>query len=207
MIDAVLPQNWHDVIALESQFGNQTSEHTLRQRYQKYPQGFLMAWCQGQPAGLLTFAPIRYTPTGAHRLHTWGQITNQGRLHEPDADANALYIVSGVFRSGYQGYGVFEAAVEAVKEAATAQNYEWVVTGSRLPGYAWHVERHGATSVRDYVALEDNGEPCDPLLKRYRKLGFQVLNNDHIKADFYPDKASLDHAALVACPVATPTLV
>ncbi|MEM7100002.1 MAG: hypothetical protein AAF541_17175 [Pseudomonadota bacterium] len=200
----VTEETWHHVLELELEWpeSQRASPETLAKRFAKYPDGFLLAWHEQTAAGLLTFVPVKYSSDDLSGFESWDQVTNGGDLHWPVEKANALYIVSGLVRSGYHDKHIFEFGVSEVAGLAKQLGYDYVLAGARIPGYRRFFEKHGPIAAHEYAALEHRGRLRDPLLQMYRALDFNVPNANHIKADYYPDESSMDHGALVVHQIA-----
>ena len=200
----VTQETWHHVLELELEWpeSQRASPETLAKRFAKYPEGFLLAWYQQTAAGLLTFVPVRYSPDDLSEFESWDQVTNSGDLHWPVENPNALYIISGLVRSGYHDKKIFEFGVSEVARLAKQSGYGYVLAGARIPGYRRFLEKNGPIAAHEYAAMEHRGRLRDPLLQMYRALDFNLPNARHIKADYYPDESSMDHGALVVRRVA-----
>lgn len=157
----------------------------------------MLAWHGTTPVGMLTCVPISYDADRVCDLSTWDKVTNNGYFHWPVGNSNALYIASGVVHADHHDKCVFEQGIQAVVDRAKAWGYNHVLAGARLPTYRKYQEKHGELAAAKYAALEKRGRLIDPLLQRYRTLGFAVPNANHVKASYYPDFSSMDYAAIV----------
>jgi hypothetical protein len=52
-------------------------------------------------------------------------------------------------------------------------------------------------AAAEYATRSLHGHLLDPLLEKYRQIGFAVPGPEFVKAGYYPDEASLDYAAVV----------
>ncbi|QLC72443.1 hypothetical protein LPB260_16845 [Pseudomonas sp. LPB0260] len=170
-------------------------------RLERFPQGFFLA-CVGDSAeqvvATITAMPIRYQADDVSHFSNWDAVTGNGYLAPFDlAACNALYIVSGVIDQRYRGQDIFAPMV--LREVALAQSLglRYVLAGAVLPGYAKHCQRHGECPAHDYCASRRGQHLLDPLLAMYEAIGFAVPDARHVIAEYFPDDASRNHAALV----------
>jgi hypothetical protein len=170
-------------------------------RLERFPQGFFLA-CVGDSAeqvvATITAMPTHYQADDVSRFSNWDAVTGNGYLAPFDlAACNALYIVSGVIDQRYRGQDIFAPMV--LREVALAQSLglRYVLAGAVLPGYAKHCQRHGECLAHDYCASRRGQHLLDPLLAMYEAIGFGVPDARHVIAEYFPDDASRNHAALV----------
>lgn len=168
-------------------------------RLRRFPRGFFVAEHDGRLLASITACPCRYDPGAPESFSRWATVTNDGYLKDPSefADANALYIVSGVIVREARGGDIFERMLAAEQELACHMGLEYMVAGAVLPGYAAHRNRHGHVSAVDYALARRGSRPLDPLLARYERIGFRVRDARHVRPGYFPDAASLNYAALV----------
>ncbi len=170
-------------------------------RLERFPQGFFLA-CTGpaadQVVATITAMPLHYQPQDLGPFSNWDAVTQQGYLPEIDlAACNALYIVSGIIDRRYRGQDIFAPMV--LREVALAEQLglRYVLAGAVLPGYARHCQTHGELSAYAYCSSRRGKHPLDPLLALYEAIGFAVPDERHVIAEYFPDDASRNHAALV----------
>lgn len=172
-------------------------------RIQKFPQGFFLA-CINDETGAetvvatITVMPLDYQPATAGNFKSWNQVTHDGYLCAVDlSQCNALYIVSGVIDQRYRGLNIFAPMVLREVELAQSLGLRYVLAGAVIPGYRKYCEKHGNGSAHDYCVTRRGQHLVDPLLAMYEAIGFSVPDERHVLADYYPDDASQNYAALV----------
>lgn len=172
-------------------------------RLEKFPQGFLLA-CLNEDGtekvvGTITAMPLHYDPQAmGEQFKSWDEVTNEGYLYEVDLSrCNALYIVSGVIDSRYRGANIFTPGVLKEVELAQQLGLRYVLAGAVIPGYKKYCRQHGDVSAFDYCSARRGSHLVDPLLAMYESIGFTVRDARHVIADYYPDDASRNFAALV----------
>lgn len=172
-------------------------------RLEKFPQGFFIACVNDEGeeqavAATITAMPLDYASSATDDFRSWDQVTNRGYLYDREvAHCNALYIVSGVIDSRHRGLNIFSPMV--LQEVALAQSLgmRYVLAGAVLPGYQKYCQQQGDTSAFDYCSTRRGKHLVDPLLAMYETIGFSVPNAQHVIAEYYPDDASRNFAALV----------
>jgi hypothetical protein len=172
-------------------------------RLERFPQGFFLA-CIEEGArerviGTITSMPLAYDPAHAGRFDSWATVTNNGYLFERRdlSGCNAVYIVSGVIEQAYRHLNAFGPGVLAVAGAARDLGLRYVVAGAVIPGYRAYCQKYGATEPYGYCTTRRGSRLVDPLLAMYETIGFTVRDASHVVAGYYPDDASMNHAALV----------
>lgn len=112
-------------------------------------------------------------------------------------DLNALYIVSGTAKKSSYGNELFNAGIYHVTNLAQKMAKKYVIGGALLPGYKKFLAKHASVSAGDYVFKQSQGRCVDPLIEKYRRLGFIVPNEDHVIANYFSHAPSLNYSALV----------
>lgn len=168
-------------------------------RMEKFPAGFFLAEQDGKACGTITSCPFQYDPENLHRLRSWNEVTNNGYLHDIEAieNYNSLYIVSGVVDENVRGGDVIERLALAEVDLARRLGLDYVVAGAVLPGYVRYCEKHGPIAAPEYAMVQHGTRLVDPLLEKYRRIGFTVPGVDHVIAEYFPDARSMNYAAIV----------
>jgi len=175
----------------------------FKSRLEKFPQGFWVAEQDKKIVATLTSCPIQYQSNQIDKLNNWDDVTNKGMFYSINdlSVFNALYVASGVIDCNYRGKNIFELMINHVADVAQQMNFKYVVAGAVIPGYAKYCQRHGHTEAHEYVFMKRGRHLVDPLLASYQRIGFSVPDVHHVKADYYPDAASHNYAALVVKPL------
>lgn len=153
-----------------------------------YPEGAMVAVCDGEIAGSAT--SLRVTYTGAP--HTWEEVSDRGYIrgrHEPDGDS--LYGIDLCVRPAFRGKGIAHALYEARKQLVVRSGLKRFMAGCRIPGYR-DVANH--LNAADYVRLVADGERHDLVLSFMLKQGMRPLQ---VLDDYLEDAESCDKAVLV----------
>lgn len=175
-------------------------------RLTRFPQGCFIAFDQEkqQPIATITACPAHYDVQDLGNYSNWNHATNHGFFSDDlSADnplrngENALYIASGIIDNNYRGADVFSHMVGAVVSCARDMKLDYVIAGAVIPGYKRYLEKYNNVSAADYVATRRGSGLADPLLSMYEKIGFHVPSSNHVIAEYFPDDASLNYAALV----------
>ncbi|MCP4128411.1 MAG: hypothetical protein GY753_15320 [Gammaproteobacteria bacterium] len=170
----------------------------LAARLEIFAEGTLLAFIDDQVVATLTSVPIEYNPDEVYKYSTWAEVSNDGMMHWPPiGNPNALYVISGVVREGYHDRQLFEIVINRICDIAAEMGYSYVLAGARLPAYKRYIEKRGEISAADYALKKLGKHYIDPLIEKYRRIGFSVPGPDHVKTGYYPDESSLDHAAIV----------
>lgn len=157
------------------------SRAQFAERLQVHPQGFFVAEVAERIVAALTSQRLRYSfgeqPLGWEKTTNGGWI---GATHQ--ASGNALYVVSVGVSGSFHRQGIGTALIQAAQEHARALGLEYVLLDSRLPDYKLHQDKN--ISVENYVFSTDSrGEPLDPELRFYVRLGFKILSTSQIIPD------------------------
>lgn len=172
-------------------------------RIEKFSKGFFLI-LKNLPSGeekviaTITTMPLLYSPTLVGQFTTWDKVTHHGMLDDCSLqNKNALYIISGVIDKDHRGENVFEYAVLKVVKLAQDLGLRYVIAGAVIPGYKKYCQSAGILPAWDYCQLRKGSKPVDPLLAMYESIQFKVPNSLHVVAEYYPDDASRNYAALV----------
>ncbi len=172
-------------------------------RLERFPQGFFVASVmeagREKLVATLTSMPLQYEPGSVKAFSGWDAVTNKGYLF-PDMDlarCNSIYIVSGVVDHAYHALNLFGPGVLLEVDLAKRLGLRYVIGGAVLPGYKRHCERHGPLDAYTYCRRRRGKALTDPLLAMYESIGFTVPDASHVIAEYYPDDASKNYAALV----------
>ncbi|TMV52760.1 GNAT family N-acetyltransferase [Paenibacillus mesophilus] len=153
-----------------------------------YPEGAMVALCDGEVAGSSTSLLITFTG----KPHTWEEVSDNGYIqgaHEPDGDS--LYGIDLCVRPAYRSKGIAGALYEARKQLVVRSGLKRFLAGCRIPGYNLHADRMDAD---EYVRRVVAGEFKDLVLSFMLRQGLtpvQVLDN------YLEDDESLNKAVLV----------
>jgi len=161
-----------EIIRLENQIWPESSRaprEKFETRLKMFSQGFFIAYDEKRGLlGVSTSEIVNYNPKNPPT--SWEDITDNGwivRTYIPNG--NALYVVSvgSISRSGGGS-----ALVQAQKKLAKKLALNYLVLGSRIPGYNKYCEQNGEIAIEDYVKLvREDGEMFDPELRFYIRNG------------------------------------
>ena len=174
-------------------------------RLARFPQGFFLASVPDPErqdreivVATITTMPLVYCREDVRSFDNWNGVTNHGYLPETaPTGCNALYIVSGVIDHRYRGLTIFAPMVLREVALAKSLGLRYVVAGAVLPSFRKFCEQHGETDSFEYCAKRRGKHLVDPLLAMYEAIGFSVPDSSHVLAEYYPDDASRNFAALV----------
>jgi len=126
---------------------------------------------------------------------SWADQTDEGRIaqtHIPDG--KLAYGVSMSARPGVGGAGVAAEVVGYYAKLFLGGGCRALCVGSRLPGYRrWAQDRTDA-ALGTYLSRGESGEPRDPEMRLYARLGFRLLWE---MPGYYPDPESGGHGAMM----------
>ncbi len=205
-IRTATPEDIDAILGVEESWpaSGRASADKFLSRLARFGQGFFLAILPQDAGGekvvaTITSMPVCYDPTHLGEYTSWDEVTGQGYLPEQMdwQRCNGLYIVSGVIDRRYRGLNIFAPMVLQVARLAASMNLRYTLAGAVIPSYRKYCEQHGQIAAGDYCALRRGTHPVDPLLAMYEAIGFSVPDNHHVMADYYPDDASNDYAALV----------
>lgn len=140
-----------------------------------FPQGFLLISLPGQGlVGVSTAEIINFNPE--QPLTSWEDITDNGwvkKTHNPDG--NALYLVSVGASPKTAGKGIGTRLVQEQINLTKDLGLEWLVLGSRVPGYAEYHISYPEVSVERYLRLtREDGQALDPEIRFYERCGLEI---------------------------------
>ena len=188
------------LIELEKEWPEDTraTEDQLRMRIEKFASGFFVAENQNEIIGSIICHPYHYNPSDLSNFKNWASVattcyTSDNLLKQ----SNALYIISGTIKKNYYDPEMFDSGIHGVINLAMQLGKDYVIGGSRIPGYARFLRKNKETTAENYAFMIDRGQFIDPLIEKYRRLGFNVPNINHIIPNYFPDPSSLNYSALV----------
>lgn len=187
-----------ELVELEKEWPEnaRASEQTLLDRINKFQQGYFIAENEtGIIASIISF-PYLYFPYDLSNFHNWEMVVK--KCYESDeipANTNALYILSGTSKPGY-GSDLFDGGVNHVVELANKMDKQYVIGGCLIPGYARYLAKRECISAADYVFKKTQNRFVDPLIEKYRRLGFFVPDKNHVLANYFPHESSLNYSVL-----------
>lgn len=193
-------QDMPQLLELEKEWPEdlRASEAELALRLDKFADGFFVASDNTGMIASIIAHPYFYSPDNLSNFQTWSHIVNTCyRQGVSVADANALYIISGTTRKTPYVTELFNAGIELVVNLARKLDKRYVVGGALLPGFAKFKQQHVEYSARDYAFRMSQGRHIDPLLEKYRRIGFRVPDKNHVVENYFPDNNSLGFSALV----------
>jgi N-acetylglutamate synthase-like GNAT family acetyltransferase len=175
-----------------------TIDH-FRSRLERFPQGFWVGEVVGIIVGLTTNCLIHYDPKDPGACKSWAFVTNHGYLYprREITDANAIYTVSTAILEPYRRRGLHEAFLRKRLETTRELGLAYAVSGTMLPGYDAFCRRHGEIPAYEYCLLRVNGKPLDPLVRKLTAFGYEIPDERHVIADYYPSPESRDYGALM----------
>ncbi len=176
-----LPQVLDGVVRVEREAWPpeiQASREKFESRAQVFPEGFLTIAVEPIGiAGVSTGLIFHYNPNKPPI--SWEEITDNGWIkstHTPDG--NAIYIASvGAtprVRAELGISGVGSKLVEEQVVFARSLGKEYLVLGSRIPGYHEFHTQHPNIGIDEYVNLRRGEERFDPELRFYERAGLTV---------------------------------
>jgi len=163
-----------DVVGLENEIwpeGTRAPREKFESRLKIFPEGFFLAYLNGELIGVSTSEIISYNPLNPPK--SWESITDNGYLkqtHRPNG--NALYVVS-VGAKSRSGGG--SALVQAQKELAQRLNLGFLVLGARIPAYGEYCADNKEIYIEDYARLRrEDGQHLDSELRFYTRNGLEL---------------------------------
>lgn len=143
-------------------------------RMETFPEGFILCYVDGKLAGVSTTEIIDFDPDNPPT--SWEETTDNGFIKETHiSDGNALYAVSVGVSSWAQGKGLGSRMLSALKDVARKHNLDYLVLGSRLPGYRDFHQENEDVSAKEYARMtNENGEPVDPEIRFYQRNGLEI---------------------------------
>lgn len=163
------------------------SREQIVSHVETYPEGAMIAICDGEPAGSAT--SLRVTYTG--KPHTWEEVSDRGFIresHEPNGDS--LYGIDLCVRPSFRGRGIAQALYEARKQLVARSGLVRFMAGCRIPGYGAIANQMDA---EEYVRQVASGTRSDLVLSFMLKQGMRPLQ----VLDGYLDDEESNHKAVL----------
>lgn len=186
-------KNLDTVIKLENEVwpeGTRSPIEKFENRLKIFPKGFFLAYNDGRLIGVSTSQRISYD--GA-TIDSWEKVTDHGWIRTHNSFGNALYVVSvgSISRSG--GGSVL---IQAQKKLAKDLGLDYLVLGSRIPGYDTYCINEEEIPIESYIKLKrEDGEYLDPELRFYTRNGLSLRE---IKSNYMEDdKESRNYGAIM----------
>lgn len=171
------------------------SKEILSFRINKFPQGFLIAENTSGIIASIICCPYFYSVDDISYFKNWETVVQQG-YERDQSSSNALYIVSGTTKQNPYGNVLFAAGIQKVFELANLMKVQYLIAGCLLPGYRKYIQKNGFIEAADYVFKKTQSRFIDPLIEKYRRLGFIIPDKKHVIANYFPDESSLNYSAL-----------
>tara|TARA_R110002126_G_scaffold273866_1_gene418596 strand:+ start:120391 stop:121014 length:624 start_codon:yes stop_codon:yes gene_type:complete len=174
------------------------TEHDLNLRINAFPAGYFVAESDLGIIGSMIAHPYVYNPYDLSNFKSWEKVNQACAIQRiPFDGCNALYLLSGTNTAHGYAKALFIQALERALDLAKKIGKSYIVAGIILPGYARFISKHGLITPENYVFKQSNGRCVDPYIERFRQLGFHVPTKEHVIANYFPDKNSLNYSALV----------
>lgn len=177
---------------------SRATEDDFIRRINRFPEGFFVAEDESGIIGSIIAHPYHYEPKNLSNFKSWDTVSETCYgSDQPISGGNVLYIVSGTSNKAAYDANFFNEGIRLMLELAMKLGLEAVVAGALLPGYANYLKINNWRCAEDYVFETRRGRCVDPLIEKYRRLGFQVPDKHHVIANYFPDENSLNYSALV----------
>lgn len=153
----------------------QASREKFALRAEVFPEGFLtISLPELGMVGVSTAEIIDYNPQNPPL--SWEEITDNGWIrntHHPEG--NALYLASVGASPRAAGQGVGSALVGEQIELARKLGLDYLVLGSRIPGYHQYHQQHPEVGIEEYLSLKKGEEKLDPEIRFYERNGLELV--------------------------------
>jgi hypothetical protein len=170
----------------------------LRRRIEKFSAGYFVAEDKTGIIGSIISYPYSYNPSDLSNFQNWDQLVQSCyATDQSPSPANALYIISGTSNNPHHEANFFNEGINLMLALAEKMKLTYVIAGALLPGYASFVEKNKPISAKEYVFKKNGRRFVDPLIEKYRRMGFSVPDSNHVIANYFPDPKSLNYSALV----------
>lgn len=179
------PADLDEVMQLEHTIwpaGTQAPREKFESRLYIFPRGFYVAFSEGKMIGASTSQIIFYNPQTPPP--SWESATAHGWIRNHNPEGNALYVVSlgAISRSGGG-----TALLQAQKELARQLKLQYLVLGSRIPGYNAYCRSVREIPIEAYTQLKrEDTELLDSELRFYTRNGLSI---EKIVPDYMEDDA------------------
>lgn len=174
------------------------TEAELALRIKKFVEGYFVAFDNAGMTASIISHPYYYSQDDLSNFKTWSGIVEKCYQSPIIYDeTNALYIVSGTIKKTPYVTQLFNEGVELVIGLAKKMQKRYVVAGTLIPGFARYKETNANILAHEYVFTKSRGRFIDPLIEKYRRIGFHVPDQQHVFADYFPDENSNGYSALV----------
>jgi hypothetical protein len=144
----------------------------LRWMMRGFPKGQILAVADRKIIGF--GASVRVGGGRALSKHNWNQITGGGYGFTSSASGTVMYGTEIVSRPGYARYDPAAAIVSKARRVCEELGLCGMVAGSRLVRFSHYFDRGKVEGPEDYVDEALAGRVRDPLLRYYKKIGWEV---------------------------------
>ena len=185
----------NEIVGFENEIwpaGTRATKDKFESRLKIFPEGFFLAYKNGELIGVSTSERIDYDPKNPPK--SWEVITDNGYIKKTNnQNGNSIYVVS-IGAKSRSGGG--SALVEAQKNLVKRLNLSYLVLGARIPEYNGYVIQNGETPIEKYVQLkrEDN-QLLDSELRFYTRNGLKLV--EIIPSYMEDDKESRNYGAIM----------
>lgn len=152
----------------------QASREKFESRAEIFPEGFLtISLPELGMVGVSTAEIISYDPQNPPL--SWEEITDDGWIKNThDLKGNALYLASVGASPKAVGQGVGSTLVKEQIALAQKLGLDYLVLGSRIPGYHQYHKQHPEATIEEYLSLKKNEEKLDPEIRFYERNGLKL---------------------------------
>lgn len=135
-----------------------------------FPQGYLVAYINGQGAGVLK--SFRINLSLDDKIESWRSITDGGRADKHTEDGDTIYVSSLGVVSDFRGRGIAQSLIDHLKEVAIELGVKQIALGCRIPDY----HKYSHIPINDYIRMKrEDGKLLDRELRFYAKSGMTFI--------------------------------
>lgn len=165
----------------------QATREKFEARLEVFPEGFFLAFANGQLAGVTTAEIVQFDPKKPPE--TWDEVTENGYIRKTHNRAgNALYVVSVGVAPEFQGQGIGRELMDAQKQLARNLNLKYLFLGARIPQFSQFHKSYPEVTVGQYVNSEENpGRKLDAEIRFYESCDLKVRK---VVPNYGPDPES-----------------
>ena len=152
----------------------QAPREKFESRAEIFPEGFLTINLSDLGmVGVSTAEIINFNPQNPPI--SWEETTDNGWIKNTHTkEGNTLYLVSVGASPRSVGRGIGTRLVQEQINLAKKLNLDYLVLGSRIPGYHRYHQEHPNTTISDYLSLKRGKETYDPEIRFYSRCGLKI---------------------------------
>lgn len=170
----------------------QYDERSYEMQLSAFPQGQLLAECDGQVVGYATSIIVQLDESVD--WYRYDEITGSGTFSTHTPTGDTLYGADIAVHPDYRGKGIAGRIYKGRKQIMKRYNLRRMIAHGRIMNYH---EKAGVLTAREYIELVERGELKDSALTAHLKAGYRVKD---VFLDYLEDRSGMNYSTFLEMP-------